>query len=96
MTTISESFASIWDALEASPAEAATMKARSDILIALQEAVDGWNLSRAEAAKRLSIAPARLDDLLHGRIDRFDLETLVTLAKMAGLKVEWRITPTAA
>lgn len=91
-----ERFDSVWDALENSPAEAANMKARSGLMIAIQEAVASWKLTQAEAAKRLGVTQPRMNDLLRGRIDKFSLDALMILASSAGLTVEWRIAKTAA
>ena len=91
-----ERFESVWDALENSPAEAANMKARSGLMIAIREVVDGWELTQAEAAKRLGVTQPRMNDLLRGRIDKFSLDALVILAAGAGLTVEWLIVKTAA
>lgn len=89
-------FDSVWDALENSPAEAATMKARAGLMIAIRDAVDGWKLTQAEAAKRLGVTQPRMNDLLRGRIDKFGLDALMILATQAGLTVEWRVSkPTA-
>ncbi|MEI6537743.1 MAG: helix-turn-helix transcriptional regulator [Verrucomicrobiaceae bacterium] len=89
-------FDSVWDALENSPAEAANMKARSGLMIAIQETVAGWKLTQAEAAKRLGVTQPRMNDLLRGRIDKFSLDALMILANGAGLTVEWRVEKTAA
>jgi predicted XRE-type DNA-binding protein len=89
-------FDSIWDALENSPAEATNMKARSDLMIAIRDAVEGWQLTQAEAAKRLGVTQPRMNDLLRGRIDKFSLDALTILATDAGLVVEWRIGKPAA
>ena len=35
-------FACVWNALEDSPAEAANMRLRSDLMIAVKQAVVGW------------------------------------------------------
>lgn len=48
-------FDSVWDALEHSPAEAANMKARASLMIAIREVINGWKLTQAEAAQRLSV-----------------------------------------
>ncbi|MDP2409121.1 MAG: XRE family transcriptional regulator [Pseudolabrys sp.] len=88
---MTERFDSVWDALENSPAEAANMKARSGLMIAIRDAVDGWNLTQAEAAKRLGVTQPRMNDLLRGRIDKFSLDALMILATDAGLTVEWRV-----
>jgi predicted XRE-type DNA-binding protein len=84
-------FDSVWDALENSPAEAATMKARSGLMIAIRDAEDGWQLTQADAAKRLGVTQSRMNDLLRGRIEKFSLDALMILATEAGLTVEWRV-----
>jgi len=89
-------FASVWDALERSPVEAANMKARSGLMIAIQQAAGGWNLTQAQAAKRLGVTQPRLNDLLRGRINKFSLDALLVLATNAGLTVEWRVRKKAA
>ena len=89
-------FASVWDALEDSPAEAANMRLRSELMIAIQEAVAGWKLTQAEAARRLDVTQPRLNDLLRGRIGKFSLDALILLAERAGLSVRVQIERAAA
>lgn len=91
-----QQFANVWDAVEQNAGEAAVMKARSGLIIAIQEAVAGCKLTQAEAAKRLGVTQPRMNDLLRGRIDKFSLDALMILASSAGLTVEWRIAKTAA
>ena len=86
--TKSRTFANVWDALEGSPEEAATMTMRSNVMIAITKKVRGWNMTQARAARRLGITQPRLNDLLHGRINKFSLDTLLILATRAGLKVK--------
>jgi len=94
--TTDRAFESVWDALEESPAEAAHMRLRSDLMIAVQEAVTAWGITQAEAAKRLSVTQPRLNDLVRGRIDKFSLDALVDLAARAGLTLRMEITRPAA
>ena len=89
-------FKSVWDAIETSPAEAANMKARSDIMIAIREVVDGWKVTQAEAAERLGITQPRLNDLLRVRLDKFSLDALMNLAARAGLSVRVKVVRPAA
>ena len=89
-------FASVWDALEDSPAEAANMRLRSELIIAVQETVAGWGLTQAEAASRLEVTQPRLNDLLRGRIGKFSLDALILLAERAGLSVRVQIERAAA
>ncbi|ABE41189.1 transcriptional regulator [Rhodopseudomonas palustris BisB5] len=72
------------------------MKARSSLMIAIREVVDGWNLTQAEAAKRLGETQPRMNDLLRGRIDQFSLDALMNLATAAGLSIEWWVVNPAA
>lgn len=81
-------FASVWDAIEDTPEAAAHKRLKSDLMIALRDATDGWSGTRNDAAARLGIAASRLDDLLRGRISRFDLDDLVGFAQRAGLRIE--------
>ena len=89
-------FASVWEALEDSPAEAANMRLRSELMIAVQEAVSAWRLTQAEAARRLDVTQPRLNDLLRGRVSKFSLDSLIVLAERAGLSVRVQIERTAA
>jgi predicted XRE-type DNA-binding protein len=90
-----EAFASVWDALEDSPAEAANMRLRSELMIAIKQAVAGWDVSQAIAARRLEVTQPRLNDLLRGRINNFSLDALILLAGRAGLDVRMRIEQAA-
>ena len=89
-------FASVWDALEDSPAEAANMRLRSELMIAIRQAVTGWDMTQAAAARRLEVPQPRLNDLLRGRINNFSLDALIVLASRAGLDVRVQIDRAAA
>jgi predicted XRE-type DNA-binding protein len=84
-------FANVWDALSDSPEEAATMKIRSDVMIAIHDTIRAWDTTQAKAASRLGVTQPRLNDLLQGKINKFSLDTLLTLAGRAGLKVKINI-----
>src|SRR6202035_4200712 len=84
-------FANVWDALSDSPEEAATMKIRSDVMIAINDTIRAWETTQAQAASRLGVTQPRLNDLLLGKINKFSLDTLLTLAGRAGLKVKINI-----
>jgi predicted XRE-type DNA-binding protein len=86
--TKARTFANVWDALEESPEEAAMMTMRSNVKTAVNGKVRGWDTTQARAARRLGITQPRLNDLLHGKINKFSLDTLLTLATRAGLKVK--------
>jgi len=63
------------------------MSMRSSLMIAIERRVRKWDVTRAEAARRLGITQPRLNDLLRGKIANFSLDTLFNLAAQAGLSV---------
>jgi predicted XRE-type DNA-binding protein len=71
------------------------MTMRSNLLIAIEQRVRSWQVTQAEAARRLGITQPRLNDLLRGRITNFSLEALINLAGQAGLKVRLDIAEAA-
>jgi predicted XRE-type DNA-binding protein len=83
-----QQFASVWDAIEDTPAEAENMKLRSTLMIALKNHIVSTGLSQSEAAKLLSVTQPRLSDLMRGKINLFAIDTLVNMAAAAGLNVE--------
>jgi|SRR5580704_2819766 predicted XRE-type DNA-binding protein len=83
-----KTFANVWDALADSPEEAAMLTRRSNVMIAINEMVRDWDTTQQKAAQRLGITQPRLNDLQRGKINKFSLDTLVTLATRAGLKVK--------
>ena len=91
-----QQFKSVWDAIESSPTEAANMKARSDVLMAIRKVVDGWDVTQAGAARKLGINQPRMNDLLRGKIDKFSLDALMNLAARAGLSVQVKVVRRAA
>jgi len=88
-----QSFACIWDVLTDSPAEAAAMRLRSDLLSATGDVVESWNVTRLVAAQHLDLTPPRLDELLGGSVGKFSLDELIELATRAGLDVHVRVRP---
>jgi predicted XRE-type DNA-binding protein len=91
-----QTFACVWDAVSDSPAEAANMRLRSELMIAVKQAVADWGLTQAAAARRLKVTQPRLSDLLRGRIDNFSLDALFVLAAGAGVNVRVQIDRAAA
>jgi predicted XRE-type DNA-binding protein len=86
-----QTFEDVFDALSDTPAEAANMKARAELLGALVQHVKSWGLSQEAAAARLGVTRPRLNDLMRGKLGKFSLDALVNLATAAGLKLEIRV-----
>jgi predicted XRE-type DNA-binding protein len=80
-----QTFTSVWDAISSTPQEAANMKAKSLLLMALQKWLNKFDGSQKEAAAVLSVSQPRLSDLKRGHIDLFSLDTLLNMADLAGM-----------
>lgn len=87
--------ASVWDAIEDTPAEVESMKLRSELMMALKNHITRTKLSQAQAAKLFGVTQPRVSDLVRGKINLFGLDALVNMAAAAGLHVEMRVLEAA-
>ena len=90
-----ETFNDVWEAIEDNPAKAPQMRARAQLMMAIQKTVDAWDVTQAVAAKRLRLTQPRMNDLLRGRISKFSLDALMELAAAAGLEVRLKVRKAA-
>lgn len=86
-----KTFASVWDAIEDTPAEAENMKLRSMLMMELKQHIERQGWTQREAAERLGVTQPRMSDLMRGKITRFGLDTLVNMSVAAGLNIELHI-----
>jgi predicted XRE-type DNA-binding protein len=89
-------YASVWEAIEDTPAEAENMKLRSELMLALKNHIAHAEMSQQEAAQLFGVTQPRISDLMRGKINLFGLDALVNMAAAAGLHVELRIHQEAA
>lgn len=85
MTNTSPRFASVWDAIEDTPQAAASMKARSALMIELRAVIESSGMTQAEAAALFGVTQPRVSDLVRGKINLFSLDTLMDMAAAAGM-----------
>jgi predicted XRE-type DNA-binding protein len=90
-----ERFDSVWDAIEDTPEEAANMKLRSELMLALKEHIARAGLSQSQAAKLFGVTQPRISDLMRGKMSLFGLDSLVNMAAAAGLYIEMRMREAA-
>jgi predicted XRE-type DNA-binding protein len=90
-----ERFASVWDAIEDTPAQAENMKLRSTLMMALKDHIAQEGLSQSQAAKVFGVTQPRVSDLMRGKIELFGLDTLVNMLAAAGLHVEVHVAKAA-
>lgn len=82
-----KSYASVWDAIADTPADAANLRMRSELMRRIAGIISESGWTQAEAARRCSVSQPRINDLLRGRISRFSLDALVNMASTLGWKV---------
>jgi predicted XRE-type DNA-binding protein len=92
---MSETYDSVWDALEDSPEMAEDMKLRSRLMMEIQEIIRHRQWAPAEAARQFGMTQPHLKDLLEGDIEKFTLDALVIAAVRAGLSVDIRVRDAA-
>lgn len=80
-------FKSVWDALGGSPEQAENMKLRAELMTQIRHYVESLNMTQQAAAKSLGLTQPRLNELLHGRMDRFSLDKLVNVLARSGKHV---------
>ncbi|WP_175820192.1 XRE family transcriptional regulator [Burkholderia sp. BCC0419] len=90
-----ERYANVWDAIESEPAQAANMKLRSELMIALKHRIARLELSQAEAATQLGVTQPRVSDLMRGKINLFGLDALVNMAAAVSLRVDLQVRESA-
>ena len=88
-------FQSIWDAIEDTPQKAASMRARSELVIGLVEHIKKRGITQADAAKLFGVTQPRVSDLVRGKVDLFSLDALVDMAAVAGLAPHVKIKKAA-
>ena len=82
---MSQKFTSVWDAIEDTPQQAASLKARSALMIELASVIDSSGITQAQAAQLFNVTQPRVSDLVRGKINLFSLDTLIDMAAAAGL-----------
>jgi predicted XRE-type DNA-binding protein len=87
-------FESVWDAIADTPQEAASMKARSKLMMELSEIISTRKLRQKDAAALLGVTQPRISDLLRGKIHLFSLDMLMDMASTAGMSPEVSVTNT--
>lgn len=90
-----QKFQSVWDAIEDTPQQAASMRARSELVIELTELIKRRGMTQAEAAKLFAVTQPRISDLMRGKIDLFSLDALIDMAAVAGLAPHIKIKKAA-
>ena len=76
--------------------EAEHLLIRSDLMIAVQKALERRALKQTDAAKLLGVTQPRISDLLRGRIDLFSTDALIDMLARLGIRVRFVLSPRVA
>jgi predicted XRE-type DNA-binding protein len=79
-------FTSVWDAIEDTPQQAASMRARSALMMELESIIKQRGMTQVEAATLFGVTQPRVSDLVRGKINLFSLDCLIDMATVAGLE----------
>ena len=90
-----EQLESVWDAIEDTPVEAANIKLRSSLMIAIKDHLERDEVTQAEVAELLGVTPPQVSDLMRGKISLFSLDALVNMATAARMHVEIKVLEAA-
>jgi len=91
-----QTFESVWDAIEDTPEEAQNMKLRSELMMALEKKIRQRGLTQAQAAKALGVTQPRVSDLMRGKISLFGLDALINMTVAMGLRVALQVVESDA
>ena len=83
--TDKQRFSSVWDAIEDTPQQAASMRARSELMMNLTEVIREKGMTQGDAAALFGVTQPRVSDLMRGKINLFSLDTLIDMAATAGM-----------
>lgn len=90
--TEAQRFTSVWDAIENTPQEVASMKARAALMMGLSEVIRQQGITQAQAATLLGVTQPRVSDLVRGKVNLFSLDTLIDMAATAGMAPTINVT----
>jgi predicted XRE-type DNA-binding protein len=82
-----EKFDSVWDAIADTPAEAANLRTRAELMRQIAKIIEENGWKQTEAAVHCDVTQPRINDLLRGRVSRFSLDALVNIATALGRRV---------
>ena len=94
--TDKQRFGSVWDALEDTPQQAASMRARSELMMNLSEVIRERGMTQGEAAALFGVTQPRISDLMRGKINLFSLDTLIDMAATAGMSPMVKVSKPSA
>jgi predicted XRE-type DNA-binding protein len=85
------SFDSVWAALGISRVEAASLEARSELMMQIRQIIRTSDWTQAAAAKHCKVSQPRINDLMRGKITKFSIDALINMATALGRRVNFEL-----
>ncbi|MEY2856075.1 MAG: hypothetical protein RLZZ74_384 [Cyanobacteriota bacterium] len=89
--TITQGSDNIFEDLGFEEAEAANLKIRADLMLALREYIQLMGWTQEQAAEFFQETQPRISNLINGEISRFSVDKLINMLARAGMKVKVEI-----
>jgi predicted XRE-type DNA-binding protein len=86
----------IFEDLGFEKAEAANLKIRADLMLALKEYIQLQGWTQEQAAEFFQETQPRISNLINGEISRFSVDKLINMLARAGMEVKVEILSLAA
>ena len=78
----------IFDDLGFDRSEAANLKIRADLMLALKEHIQSQGWTQEQAAEFFQETQPRISNLINGEISRFSVDKLINMLSRAGMEVK--------
>ena len=76
-------FQSVWQAIAATPSDAASMQARSMLMMEISSFVEKLEMTHGDVAALLGVSKTDIANLINGKFNHFDLDMLLDIAARA-------------
>ena len=86
----------IFEDLGFEKSEAANLKIRADLMLALKEYIHSQGWTQEQAAEFFAETQPRISNLINGEISRFSIDKLINMLARAGMEVKVEVSLIAA
>jgi predicted XRE-type DNA-binding protein len=86
----------IFEDLGFEKSEAANLKIRADLMLALKEYIQSQGWTQEQAAEFFAETQPRISNLINGEISRFSIDKLINMLARAGMEVKVKVSLIAA
>lgn len=86
-----KTFKNVWDALEDDAGIARNLAIRSELMIKIEQLIQKYGLTQAQAADIMHVTQPRISDLKNGKIEKFTIDKLINMLARLGQDVDVKL-----